>query len=209
MGKGAILFNVLARRYSKAPIADMVSYEKKLELTRKYLTPACEVFEFGCGTGSTAVQHAPFVKHIHGIDYAKNMVAIANEKREAEKLNNASFAVGDIDTLVVEPARYDVVLGLNIVHLLEDKPAALHKVYEMLKPGGYFISSTPILESFDGIWGAIMPLMRAIPGLPSVHTLSQEQFSGYLANAGFEEVERWSHGSQTIALFLVVQKPLT
>ena len=207
MGKGAVLFNVLAKRYAKSPIADRVSYEKKLELTRNYLTPESEVFEFGCGTGSTALLHAPYLKHIHGIDYAKNMIAIANEKRETENIANASFAVGDIDSLTVEPSRYDVVLGLNIVHLLENKPAALTKVYEMLKPGGYFISSTPILESFDGIWGVVMPVFRAIPGLPSVETLSQEQLAEFVSKAGFQEIERWSHGSKMIALFLVAQKP--
>ncbi len=207
MGKGAFLFNALAKRYAKTPIADMVSYEKKLELTRKYLGPESEAFEFGCGTGSTALLHAPYLKHIHGIDYARNMVAIANEKCEAESIKNASFAVGDIDSMAVEPARYDVVLGLNIVHLLEDKPSALAKVFEMLRPGGYFISSTPILESFDGIWGVVMPLFRAIPGLPNVETMSQAQLSNFVAEAGFQEVERWSHGSKMIALFLVAQKP--
>ena len=53
MAQGALMFNLMARRYARQPIADQASYEKKLEITRRYLSPESEVFEFGCGTGST------------------------------------------------------------------------------------------------------------------------------------------------------------
>ncbi len=32
----------------------------------------------GCGTGTTALIHAPFVKHITGIDISPNMLEIAH-----------------------------------------------------------------------------------------------------------------------------------
>ncbi len=72
----------IAEKYSKQPIADEASYQKKLEVTRGYLQPEMEVLEFGCGTGSTALIHAPYVKHIRAIDISSKMIAIAKAKAE-------------------------------------------------------------------------------------------------------------------------------
>ena len=67
----------IAKRYSKQPIADEAAYQKKLEVTRRYFRPDMEVLEFGCGTGSTAIIQAPYVKHIHAIDISSKMIEIA------------------------------------------------------------------------------------------------------------------------------------
>ena len=49
----------IAVHYSKQPVADELSYQKKLEVTREFLTPQSKVLEFGCGTGSTAIAPCP------------------------------------------------------------------------------------------------------------------------------------------------------
>ena len=49
----------LAKRYARMPVADQAAYETKLEKTRAFLRPDSRVLEFGCGTGSTAILHAP------------------------------------------------------------------------------------------------------------------------------------------------------
>ena len=56
--KDTRFWNRIAGKYARQPISDEETYEKKLAITRKYLTPESEVFEFGCGTGSTAILHA-------------------------------------------------------------------------------------------------------------------------------------------------------
>ena len=71
-----------AERYSKRPVADEESYQKKLQVTRDYLQPGMEVLEFGCGTGSTAITHAPYVKHIEAIDVSSKMIEIAQGKAD-------------------------------------------------------------------------------------------------------------------------------
>ena len=53
----------MAKGYAKSPVKDQAAYEKKLEITRGCFPPDAEVLEFGCGTGSTALLHAPHVKH--------------------------------------------------------------------------------------------------------------------------------------------------
>lgn len=72
-----------ADKYSRQPVADEASYQRKLEVTRKYFRPDMEVLEIGCGTGSTAISHAPYVKHIRATDFSSRMIEIAKEKARA------------------------------------------------------------------------------------------------------------------------------
>ena len=105
------------------------------------------VLEFGCGTGGTAIIHSPYVKHIRAIDISANMINIAQGKAEAQEIQNVTFEQLTIETLEVENDIYDVVLGLSILHLLENKEKAISKVYQMLKSGGVFVTEFGIRNS--------------------------------------------------------------
>jgi len=69
MNQSVKFWDKIAERYSRQPVADEAAYQKKLQVTREYLKPDMEVLEFGCGTGSTAIAHAPYVKHIRRSSY--------------------------------------------------------------------------------------------------------------------------------------------
>jgi SAM-dependent methyltransferase len=93
----ARFWNRFARRYARMKVPDEASYRHKLDRTRAYLTPQARVFEFGCGTGTTALHHAPHVAHVRGVDFAPEMIAIAREKAAAQGAANAEFAVGTVE----------------------------------------------------------------------------------------------------------------
>jgi SAM-dependent methyltransferase len=80
MGTATRFWNWNAERYSRQAIADEASYQKKLAITQKYLTPDMRVVEFGCGTGSTAIVHAPEVKTYDAIDVSEKMVEIGRHE---------------------------------------------------------------------------------------------------------------------------------
>ena len=67
MDRSAKFWDRIAKRYAKRPVADDAAYQKKLEITQSYFQPHMEVLEIGCGTGSTAITHAPNVKRIAAI----------------------------------------------------------------------------------------------------------------------------------------------
>ncbi|MGD1860116.1 MAG: hypothetical protein ACFB0E_09115 [Leptolyngbyaceae cyanobacterium] len=68
------------REVFPALIADEVADQKKkkLTVTRSYFRSDMQVLEIGCGTGSTAILHAPHVNHIRAINFSANMIAIAH-----------------------------------------------------------------------------------------------------------------------------------
>ncbi len=120
MDQSAKFWDKIAESYSKQPIADEASYHKKLQVTREYFQPDMEVLELGCGTGSTAITHAPYVKHIRAIDISSKMIEIAQGKADAKGVANIIFERSTIDDLSVQDNTLDVVLGLSILHLLDN-----------------------------------------------------------------------------------------
>lgn len=204
----AKVWNKMADKYSRQPIANQKAYEIKLDLTREYFTPESNVLEFGCGTGSTAILHAPYVKHIDAIDVSERMIEIATAKLEPEGVANVDFAVADMDSFRATPDSYDVALGLNILHLLDDRMAAMQQVYAALKPGGYFVSSTMCLREklIFRLMEPLFPLMYAIGQWPRVFRFNAKRLQSDIESIGFKTVHYWQPGNGPV-LFIVGQKP--
>ena len=158
----------IAERYAKKPVADEAAYQKKLQVTRGYFRPDMEVLEFGCGTGSTAIAHAPYVKHIRAIDISSKMIEIAQGKAAADGVENVTFEQSTIDDLNVPDETFDAVMGHSVLHLLESKEDAIAKVHGMLKPGGVFVSSTACIGDFMKVFKVIAPIGRFFGLLPLV-----------------------------------------
>jgi len=196
----------IAGRYAKQPIADQASYEKKLEITRGYFHPDTQVLEFGCGTGSTAISHAPFVNHIRAIDVSEKMLEIARKRAGAAGVSNVAFERSTIEAMQAPDGSFDVVLGLSILHLLENKDAAIEKVYRMLKPGGVFITSTVCLGgSITRVIEWVAPIGRLLGLMPMVRAFTADQLEGCLTKAGYTIEHRWQPGKNK-AVFIVAKK---
>lgn len=198
-------WNKVAKRYSERPIEDIAAYETKLEKTRKLFKPDMRVLEFGCGTGGTAILHAPNVRHITALDISESMIAIAKEKAEKTQVNNIEFVCSDIESYTSESEQYDVVLGLSILHLLPDHKATLKHIYKVLKPGGYFVSSTTCLSDGYKFVKWIEPIGLLFGFMPRVVAFTSEELTQDIQNAGFSIEESWRPGDKK-AIFLISKK---
>ena len=181
----------MAQSYSQQPIADEESYQKKLQVTQTYFQPDMEVLEFGCGTGSTAITHSPYVKHIHAIDFSSEMIEIARSKAEANKIENVTFETSTIDELSVGDRTLDVVLGLNVLHLLKNKEEVIAKVYKMLKPGGVFVTSTVCLGDTMKWLKIVAPIGIFLGLMPMVVVFTTKELLDSLTDAGFTIDYHW------------------
>ena len=191
----------VAPGYSKRPISDSDSYARKLAATQALMRPNMKVLEFGCGTGSTALEHAPHVAHIEATDVSAAMIAIGRQKAEDAGIVNVSFRQSGVEEFDADDS-YDMVLALNLLHLLPDRMAALSKIHRLLKPGGLFISSTVCLA--DRMWflRPVIPVLQWIGKAPYVSFVGANDVLREVAVAGFEEREHWAHG-RTNSLFLI------
>jgi ubiquinone/menaquinone biosynthesis C-methylase UbiE len=197
MNYSAKFWNKTAESYSQQPIADEAAYQKKLQVTQEYFKPEMEVLEFGCGTGGTAIIHAPYVKHIRAIDFSSEMIKIAQGKAEAQNINNVTFEQLTIEELTVADESFDVVLGLGILHLLENKKEVIAKVYRMLKPGGVFITSTACLGDTMKWFKVIAPIGVFLRLIPLVKVFTSKELENSLNDAGFTIDYHWQPNQST------------
>ena len=194
----------VAPRYAKSPIKDEKSYQKKLAITQEYFRPDWSVLEFGCGTGTTAIVHAPHVKHILAIDISGKMLDIAERKARDAGIENVLFRQGTLDSLELEAESFDAVLGLNILHLLEDAETAISRVSALLKPGGIFVSSTVLIAELKLHWRLLIPAMQVLGFAPHVNRFEKQELVSMLINAGFSIDYDWQPGKGSV--YIVAKK---
>ncbi|MCI2400091.1 class I SAM-dependent methyltransferase [Aliiroseovarius subalbicans] len=196
-------WNATAAKYAASPISDPGAYERKLAVTRTYLRPDMAALEFGCGTGGTAISHAPHVASYRALDISENMIDIARAKDGADQVQ---FEVADFDQVDIAPGSLDAVLGLSILHLVADSTATIGKVFASLKPGGVFVSSTVCLKS---AWylRPVIGIGKALGKVPPVKFLGVDELRAAMTSAGFELVEDWVPEGGFQTLFLVAKKP--
>lgn len=205
MDQSVKFWDRIVERYSKQPIADESAYQKKLEVTRKYFRPDMEVLEFGCGTGSTAIIHAPYVKHIQAIDSSSRMIEIAQGKADANNIENITFIHSAIDQFSVSDQTLDAVLGLSILHLLENKEEVIARVYKMLKPSGIFVTSTICVGDTMKFFKIIGPIGKFFGLMPLVKVFTRQELEDSLTDAGFKIDYQWQPAKGK-AVFIVAKK---
>lgn len=204
----ARFWDKVAEKYSKQPIADEASYQEKLRVTQSYFTPETQALEIACGTGSTAIAHAPHVKHYRATDISENMLAIGRKKAAEAGVANVAFEQAAIEDLVVAEESLDAVLAMSILHLLEDERAAMRLAYRWLKPGGVFITSTVCLGDHMNWFRPIAYLGRVLGAIPLVKFLTQKELRRAIEEAGFAIDHEW-RPAKNKAVFIVAKKPAT
>ena len=104
------------------------SYAKAYEMTadrfKQYLKPTDTVLDFACGTGIVTLAVAPVVKSVRAIDVSGEMVRRAQEKTEAQGMENVTVTQTDLfDTCLAEES-FDAVLACNVLLYIKDRTAA-------------------------------------------------------------------------------------
>lgn len=180
-----------AEKYALRPVADEAAYQEKLRLTQALFHPEMNLLEFGCGTGSTAIVHAPHVHTIHAIDVSEAMLKIARHKTVEAGIDNIQYHRASIDAFACEAESFDMVLGLSILHLLPDRVATLRAVHRHLKAGGYFVSSTVCLGSGFHPLKMVLPFGKWLGLMPDLAFFSADELIAEMESIGFAIQHRW------------------
>ena len=207
MSRSDRFWDKAAEKYAKSPIGDEATYQKKLAETQSYLGPDMRIVEFGCGTGTTAIHHAPHVQHIDATDISEKMLEIGRDKARDAGIDNITFTRGTLAELDAADASVDAVLGLNVIHLVPDRDAVIAEVARILKPGGVFVSSTACLgQSYLRFIKLLVPLGKLLGLMPDVYILTEDELADEVTRAGFEIERQWHHGKKGIAVFMIARK---
>ena len=104
------------------------------------------VLDLCCGTGWTANELATVAKVVKAVDYSKESIEKAKKEFQNE---NLFFEQMNALSLKYPDSSFDTVVSMEAIeHFTEnDGKVFLSEVYRVLKKGGYFVGSTPQVET--------------------------------------------------------------
>jgi 2-polyprenyl-3-methyl-5-hydroxy-6-metoxy-1,4-benzoquinol methylase len=111
---------------------------------------AHRIIDFGCGTGLLTCELAVEGRKIIGIDPSLAMLAVAQRKPSAERIQ---WIEGDSSALGEQEADLAIMTGNVAQVFLDDSEwkATLHALHATLRPGGYlaFESRNPLVREWE------------------------------------------------------------
>ena len=97
------------------------------------------IMDVGCGSGGTAIVLANNLPHaeVYGIDLSQPLLDIAKVSSRLSDLHDrVKFESADVHNIPYEEHSFDVVLSINMVHLVEDPVQMLNEMARILAPNG-------------------------------------------------------------------------
>jgi len=199
-------WNRMAPGYARSTISDVENYERKLRETAALMRPDMQVLEIGCGTGSTALWHAPNVAHITATDLSSGMLDIAREKARIAAIENVTFVEAAAEDVPQPDRPYDMIMAHSLLHLVKDHREVITNMANMLAPGGYLVTSTICMSEGLSAFKLIAWPGRILGLLPRINFLRKRDLEDAVQDAGLKIHTCWRPGKRK-AVFLIAQKP--
>jgi 2-polyprenyl-3-methyl-5-hydroxy-6-metoxy-1,4-benzoquinol methylase len=190
--KSEKMWNQLAKNWDTPGVSLGENDLKIIERTKKYLDASSVALDYGCATGSIAIEIANMAKEVRGIDISSNMIEIARGKVNERGIKNIAFTKATIFDESLGKESFDLILAFSVLHLVEDSAQAMYRINELLKPGGIFISATPCLGEktfLSALLNIPIFLLSTMGILPRINFFSVSSLATCIANGNFQIIE--------------------
>jgi len=177
-----------AERYD-AKLKKGPNYAARLERAAAVFKDTDSVLDVGCASGEITLDLARHARQILGIDQSANMVKLANAKARKLGVTNARFEQMEPADPLLAKGAFNVVTAYSVIHLLDDAPATLSRLRDLLVPGGHLITETPCLGDWNIVWRVLVKLAMFVGMAPPILSLQLAELEAMIADAGFEVIE--------------------
>lgn len=171
-------FNNLAKEGGARISRDTTYYRYVTRLVERLVPTRGRILELGSGTGQLLAALAP--KHGVGLDISEEMVRLSSERYA-----DCEFRVGDAEHLDLDES-FDVVLGVNLVGVLDDVYTCFKGVRGVMSDHGRLV-----VVYHSQLWEPILRLAAKLglrANVPNENWLPLSDLSNILRISGFEPV---------------------
>ncbi|MDP2649505.1 MAG: methyltransferase domain-containing protein [bacterium] len=163
---------------------------------------ALRLLDIACGAGELSKRIS---EKFPELQYWACDISQASIKIASENPGKIKFFVSDAEKLKAKPNYFDIVIMNSVLDHLENPKKAISEVLRVLKPGGIYISTTPIEDDMTNIHG----LLSKFKGfrkfrykyLGHIHAFSRKSLKQMIEGGGFEINKNdfsWFYFSQII-----------
>ncbi len=203
--KENIFWNSFAKRYDRFISKHANNtYTKIKELLYKVISTEDNVLDVGTGTGIFPFTLAEHVKSITAIDFAEEMIKIAKEKQKELEINNITFQTGDVTDLSFPDKSMDVIIAVNVFHLLGNPKIALDETRRVLTTNGKLI--IPTFCHGNNLKSKVISAIIGIAGFKARNRWSINSFRLFIQNSGFEVEKEFIIEDRIPLSFIVARK---
>ncbi len=122
------------------------TYKILLKLIKNYVGQNKNILDIGCGAGTISLFLASKGNQVLGIDISQSAIQASKDSAKRLALKNVKFKKMDFPNQL-PTEKYDVILCFEVIeHLIDDK-LALVSIYNLLKPKGILLLSTPSINA--------------------------------------------------------------
>jgi 2-polyprenyl-3-methyl-5-hydroxy-6-metoxy-1,4-benzoquinol methylase len=194
----------MAKYLDRVERKDEATNIKIIEKTRNQLKISDNVLDYGCGTGTAAIEIASSVKTVTGIDISSKMIEAAKGKTVEHKVKNIDSVQTTIFDEKLKLGSFDVILCFNLLHLVDDKTNVMRRINELLKRGGLIISATPCIKGT--FLGVLLSLVSKIGLIPQITSFKISELEDLMTDGNFEIVETECLHKSGQLYFIVAKK---
>lgn len=223
------VFEKISDRYDT--MNSIISFQRhkswrKDVMKQMQVQPGTKALDVCCGTGDWAIALAESVGptgEVIGLDFSKNMLAVAEKKKQERQLSNLTLVHGDAMELPFADNSFDyVTIGFGLRNV-PNYMTVLQELYRVVKPHGKVVcleTSQPTLKGFRELYffyfRYIMPLFGKIFA-KSYHEYawlhestqnfpSKEELKNMFLRVGFSEVFIKSYTGGVAAMHIGIKK---
>jgi SAM-dependent methyltransferase len=156
------------------------------DLTLEQLAGSARLLDIGCGTGRFAVLAAERLgARVWGIDASQAMLDQARRRPGARAVG---WRQARAEQLPFKDGWFDAAHAHLVLHLVDDRAAALGEMARVLGDSGRAVVLTFELDHFDGFF--LNPYFPSIPAIDRARFPDPDQLVVELERAGFARVDR-------------------
>ncbi len=148
-----------AQDYFVRPRLHKADSQRHHQILNDLISPIKEsrVLDIACGTGG-AIIHYDSSNEYTGLDLSYSMLKQAVKKAKKKSFQKFRLIQGNAEELLLGNEFFEFVLMDTALHMIPKYKLAIKEVARVLKKGGLFVCSTPVVgisKNFDATWNKI------------------------------------------------------